>query len=1044
MGWIDSNGTDVTSAFQGVTTPLRELYDEIHQRGWDVDKVDVNGDGLYEATVKNPYGETISKVGPDPNTAVGHCLVGLMRQETMRYPRTAAWTATWENERPEIAQAYAEAPTYDPKAAGAWKELGEDSVRRAEAIANQIRVEFTHDPYPYKDVNEMADDIRNNKHVTVSKHGLSHPLWSSDQALAYRLVHDVLGHAAVGGDWGWHGENGATSAHMPLLSPNAQKALFTEAIGQAAHNSYYRQMAPQKIAFLDDYLTKVQEQENAAGHPGVHPSQSLVPSGIPSIESKTAGMTQTQLRQLADHLENEYGKDTSKILYQFPDGWSIRSPARVGDVYREGELMGNCLGEQEFGDNWEDFDNPEPSRYWKSLRDPDNIPHATWGYSGGQALGRHNGPVHPKYQPYLDEYGVDYETPEERAAEEAWERVGVVQRIDPNDGWESGIEPLPDNAYLWQKEESGLDPLDHNGIRDQAYKLDRGWFGLQDHNGMPDLESQRQAVANAFRSVLLEPRQTPRWAATHYQHLLHVPPGVSDPIRYSDALEGQREAHNQARGLPEGIASPEGINALQNWIKGLNPKLDDAEVSELARRELFHMIAEEEAQVTADDPGGQLLPMQISDATNKAIKRRLDVLTKPNVDQKFDFGKERLFHKSFNAPDPGVYGDFLYSHIRPIAGVGLHIDDFARAAREDVANHGGKGHHFRAKVSDLIPGVGPKEISHAWYRLQPHTSQLAIIGPSVAEALGYKRDKEVSPRDYFKLERQLAAGRDAAGYSHVPLGQFSNGMFDNFNYGHGVHRDPSPFAVLNPTPYDQVDWTQYPNLSTEKWKDPYWWKSTEPNRDEVGKDWDQIVATQHPAQEIPFRTASSVKPYYHVAMPEAEESIQQHGLDNTLFTGDLWSNVDDWDDGAYLWDSLDKAQEYAQGLHPEGKPMHIYEVDPTGLEISPDTTGVDPVEGAWYAPHVPPENLRRIARIDSVPGQYFTQPADLTNGQWELPQSAKGVIATPFFVHPESGELVDGEPGQSIMQHTRNALGLSTEQVWAMDPEVGKRNSLPS
>lgn len=726
--WNNSVGIDVSSAFIGITTPPRELYDEIHQRGWEVTKVDVNGDGLYEATARNPYGETIAKVGPDLQTALGHVLVGLMRQETMRYPRTAAWTATWENERPQIAEAYAEAPTYDPKAAGAWKELGEDSQRRAEAIANQIRVDFTHDPYPYKNVNEMQDDIRNKQHVTISKANLSHPLWSSDQALAYRLVHDVLGHAAVGGDWGWHGENGATSAHMPLLSPNAQKALFTEAIGQAAHNSYYQQIAPQKITFLDDYLTKVQERENAAGHPGVHPSQSLVPTGIPSIE------------------------------------------------------------------------------------------------------------------------------PEEKTS-------AVTQRIDPNDGWESGIEPLPDNAYLWQKEDTGRDPLDHEGLRDQQYKLDRGWFNLADHDGMPDMESQRQAVANAFRSVLLEPRQTPRWAATHYQHIMNVPPGVSDPLRYSDTLEAQREAHNQARGLPEGIARgemAEGSAALRNWVKGLNPKLDDAEVDEVARRELFHMIAEEEAQVTADDPTGKLLPMQITDMVNKGLKRRLAVLTKPSVDQKFDFGKDRLFHKGFNAPDPGVYGDFLNSHIRPIAGVGLHIDDLTRAAREDVANHGGKGHHFRSKAVNLVPGVRPRQISHAWYRLQPHTSQLGIIGPSVAEQLGYDPEKELPDRDYFKLERQLATGRDAAGYGHVPLGSFSIGMHDNINYGHGVHRDLSPHAVLNPTPYDQVDWTQYPNLSTQDFGKPYWWDSTKPNREQVGKDWDQIVATQFPAHSIPFRTASTV------------------------------------------------------------------------------------------------------------------------------------------------------------------------------------------
>ena len=95
MDWNEDQGLDVTSAFQGITAPLRELMDEVHQRGWDVQKIDTK-DGAYEATVKNPYGETLAKVGPDAATALGHCLVALMRQETMRYPRTAACKKTWE------------------------------------------------------------------------------------------------------------------------------------------------------------------------------------------------------------------------------------------------------------------------------------------------------------------------------------------------------------------------------------------------------------------------------------------------------------------------------------------------------------------------------------------------------------------------------------------------------------------------------------------------------------------------------------------------------------------------------------------------------------------------------------------------------------------------------------------------------------------------------------------------------------------------------------------------------------------------------------
>jgi hypothetical protein len=592
--------------------------DEIHGRGWDVAGIDIK-DGQYSAKIKNPHGEEIEKVGPNPQDAVAHALVALMRQETAR--RTAAWNTNWIDKLPAIAKAYAEAKTYDPKAASAWKELADDCVNRAAIIGQHLRVEFTNDPYPYEDVNEMADDVKEKKHIYVTRSNASHPLWSVDQVLAYRLVHDVLGHAMAAGDWGWHGENRATAAHMPLLSPSAQKALFTEAIGQTAHNIFYRTFGPQKIVFLDEHLEDAQNEENSPGHGGIHPSQTVVPGAIPSIEEKESAIKR--------HL-------------------------------------------------------------------------ATMG-------------------------------------------------TDPNHGWTSGIDPLPDNAYLWQRDPiTGIDPLDHQGLKDAAMNLDSGWFNLHHHDGSADYESQRQAVVNALRAVLLSPRKDFRWNATHYQDISHIPAGVHDPLRYYDALDGQRDAHNTSRGLPPNINraywEPE-RDLLKQWVRGLHSNLDDAQIDEVARRELFHMIAEEEERIASEDPAHDLSSMQIDEAVNKSLKKRLQTAFRPRIDQKFDFGSDRLFHEA--ALDPGIYGHFLASHMRPIAGASLNADKFLRAAREDVSDHGGKGHHFRAQTLGLVPGLGPKELSYAWMLLQPHSSELGVIDPSLAEALGHNPE-EVADRDYFK------------------------------------------------------------------------------------------------------------------------------------------------------------------------------------------------------------------------------------------------------------------------------------------------------
>ena len=205
MMWTEDTGIDVTAAFVGITTPVLELYTEIGKRGWSVSKTGIKN-GSFFCQAKSPNGESIEKVGPDENTAAGHVLLAIMRQETMRHTKSASWSQDWKDDLPQIAQSYAKAPAYEPKAAAAWKELADDMVARADAISQQIDVEYVDDPVPYKDINEMCDDVRNKRHIFISRANAEHPVWNRKQVLAYRLCRDVLGHCQAGGDYGWLGE----------------------------------------------------------------------------------------------------------------------------------------------------------------------------------------------------------------------------------------------------------------------------------------------------------------------------------------------------------------------------------------------------------------------------------------------------------------------------------------------------------------------------------------------------------------------------------------------------------------------------------------------------------------------------------------------------------------------------------------------------------------------------------------------------------------------------------------------------------------------
>lgn len=280
---------DISSAFIGVTIPLDQLLHEIHIRNWQVTNVGVSNHEIV-AKAKNPQGETIERTGPDEQTAVAALLTYIIRLETVRAThKLAEWNTAFTGQMQEIAQAYAKAPIFEPKAATAWKELADDSVARARVLMDQIEVEPVNDPAPYESLEEMCEDIKKKKHLFISLYNLQHPVWTRDQYVAFRVAHNVLGHCAANGDWSWEGENLATGAHMALLSPTAQQALFSETLGQSAYAAFYQAPGPQKVSLLKDYMEDAQEAENASGHTGVLPQFMMAPGEVPAISNGNGG-----------------------------------------------------------------------------------------------------------------------------------------------------------------------------------------------------------------------------------------------------------------------------------------------------------------------------------------------------------------------------------------------------------------------------------------------------------------------------------------------------------------------------------------------------------------------------------------------------------------------------------------------------------------------------------------------------------------------------------------------------------------------------------
>lgn len=153
---------------------------------------------------------------------------------------------------------------------------------------------------------------------------------------------------------------------------------------------------------------------------------------------------------------------------------------------------------------------------------------------------------------------------------------------------------------------------------------------------------------------------------------------------------------------------------------------------------------------------------------------------------------------------PGIWGN-----VRNPANVAPYLDQLREIALEDVAR-GGDGNYWRQKVLELqIPGVGPKVASFSWLLLCPNTSQLSTIDVHMMRALKQDVESPANIGDYYALEKQLEAYKNALGpkYQDITLGMFQWAVWD-WQRTHGFHQDHSGLKPLNPIPWYQIDWAQ--------------------------------------------------------------------------------------------------------------------------------------------------------------------------------------------------------------------------------------------
>jgi hypothetical protein len=93
-----------------------------------------------------------------------------------------------------------------------------------------ITVGFTDEVDPYPTAKAQADDLRDNHHITMQSGlgGEHQSTMTRDEYDRFRAVHDVFGHAAVGGGFDRHGEYQAYLLHSSMYEGDGRLAMASE------------------------------------------------------------------------------------------------------------------------------------------------------------------------------------------------------------------------------------------------------------------------------------------------------------------------------------------------------------------------------------------------------------------------------------------------------------------------------------------------------------------------------------------------------------------------------------------------------------------------------------------------------------------------------------------------------------------------------------------------------------------------------------------------------------------------------------------------
>jgi len=181
---------------------------------------------------------------------------------------------SWDEYQKLVADAYLQAPKYDRAAVGAWQALNASNHKLFQRLLSRANIIFVTEDQnyagerlningrqyivqygkdPYESQAQMKADWEKTGSLKISVDHSQHPVFSVEDNIVFRSVHDFIVHILGNHPFGVKGEIASYNLHAKLVPREAVPAIFTEVVGQACVAVEYGDFPEQKIAILKGF-----------------------------------------------------------------------------------------------------------------------------------------------------------------------------------------------------------------------------------------------------------------------------------------------------------------------------------------------------------------------------------------------------------------------------------------------------------------------------------------------------------------------------------------------------------------------------------------------------------------------------------------------------------------------------------------------------------------------------------------------------------------------------------------------------------------------